>query len=67
VHRAGKVFFAAYLSSVYIERASLAELREAIAVRESFLKIFAKPVDIASKAGLQLNHAGNGLLKRKLK
>jgi hypothetical protein len=48
VHRAGKVFFAAYLGSVYIERASLAELREAIAVRESFLKIFAKPVDIAS-------------------
>jgi hypothetical protein len=41
VHRAGKVFFAAYLGSVYIERASLAELREAIAVRESFLKIFA--------------------------
>jgi hypothetical protein len=48
VHRAGKVFFAAYLGSVYIERASEKELREAIAVRERFAKIFAKPVDIES-------------------
>jgi hypothetical protein len=48
VHRAGKVFFAAYLGSVYIERASEKELREAIAVRERFAKIFSEPVDIAS-------------------
>jgi hypothetical protein len=45
VHRAGKVFFATYLGGVYFERASEKELREAIAVREGFAKIFASPVD----------------------
>jgi len=48
VHRGGRVFYAATVSGVYLERASLAELREAIAVRESFLRIFAEPVDTAS-------------------
>ena len=48
VHRAGRVFYAATIRGVYLERASLAELREAIAVRESFLKIFAESVDAAS-------------------
>lgn len=41
VHRGGRVFYAAIVSGIYLERASLAELREAIAVRESFAKIFA--------------------------
>jgi hypothetical protein len=45
VHRAGKVFFAAYLGSVYIERASEKELREAIEVRSGFAKLFANSVD----------------------
>jgi hypothetical protein len=53
VHRAGKVFFATYRNNVYIERASEKELREAIAVREGFAKIFANPVDLFGKAGLQ--------------
>jgi hypothetical protein len=53
VHRGGKVFFAAYLGGVYIERATEKELREAIAVRNGFAKIFAKPVDLFDKAGLQ--------------
>ena len=48
VHRGGRVFYAATVSGVYLERASLDELREAIAVRESFLKIFAESVDAAS-------------------
>lgn len=48
VHRAGRVFYAATVSGVYLERASLAELREAIAVREGFAKLFAEPVDTAS-------------------
>ena len=48
VHRGGRVFFAATIRGVYLERTSLAELREAIAVRESFLKIFAESVDAAS-------------------
>ena len=48
VHRAGCVFYAATIRGVYLERASLAELREAIAVREGFAKLFAEPVDIAS-------------------
>jgi hypothetical protein len=45
VHRKGRVFYAATIRGVYLERASLAELREAIAVRESFLRIFAESVD----------------------
>jgi len=53
VHRAGKVFFAIYRNGVYIERVSEKELREAIAVREGFAKIFANPVDLLGKAGLQ--------------
>lgn len=53
VHRAGKVFFATYLGGAYIERASKKELREAIAVRKGFAKIFANPVDLFGKAGLQ--------------
>jgi hypothetical protein len=48
VHRAGRVFYAATVSGVYLERASLVELREAIAVREGFAKIFAEFVDFAS-------------------
>ena len=48
VHRGGRVFYATIVGGVYLERASLAELREAIAVRESFLRIFAKPVDTES-------------------
>jgi hypothetical protein len=48
VHRAGRVFYAATVSGIYLERASLAELREAIAVREGFAKLFAPPVDAAS-------------------
>ena len=48
VHRGGRVFYAATVSGVYLERASLAELREAIAVREGFAKLFATPVDVAS-------------------
>lgn len=48
VHRGGCVFFAATIRGVYLERTSLAELREAIEVRESFLKIFAESVDAAS-------------------
>ena len=48
VHRAGRVFYAATVRGVYLERASLAELREAIAVREGFAKLFAEPVDTAS-------------------
>jgi hypothetical protein len=42
------VFYAATVSGVYLERASLAELREAIAVRKGFAKLFAPPVDVAS-------------------
>jgi hypothetical protein len=42
------VFYAATVSGIYLERASLAELREAIAVRERFAKIFADPIDTAS-------------------
>jgi len=41
VHRGGRVFYAATVSGVYLERASLAELHEAIAVREGFAKLFA--------------------------
>jgi hypothetical protein len=48
VHRGGRVFYAATVSGVYLERVSLAELREAIAVREGFAKLFAPPVDVAS-------------------
>ena len=48
VHRAGRVFYAATIRGVYLERVSLAELREAIAVREGFAKLFAEPVDTAS-------------------
>lgn len=48
VHRGGRVFYAATVSGVYLERASLAKLREAIAVREGFAKLFAPPVDVAS-------------------
>jgi hypothetical protein len=48
VHRGGRVFYAATVSGVYLERASLAELREAIAVRVGFAKLFAEPVDTAS-------------------
>jgi len=47
VHRAGRVWYTAIVSDVYLERASLAELLEAIKVREGFAKIFAGPVDIA--------------------
>lgn len=53
VHRNGRVFYATTISGVYIERASEQELREAVAVRENFRKIFADPVDNASKARLQ--------------
>jgi hypothetical protein len=53
VHRNGRVFYATTISGVYIERASEQELREAVAVRENFRNIFAKPVDIESKARLQ--------------
>jgi hypothetical protein len=42
------VFYAATIRGIYLERASLAELREAIAVREGFEKIFAAPVDATS-------------------
>lgn len=48
VHRGGRVFYAATIRGVYLERASLAKLREAIAVREAFAKLFAEPVDFAS-------------------
>ena len=48
VHRGGRVFYAATIRGVYLERTSLAELREAIAVRKSFLKIFAESVYAAS-------------------
>ena len=48
VHRGGRVFYAATIRGVYLERASLAELREAIAVRVGFAKLFAEPVDTAS-------------------
>jgi hypothetical protein len=48
VHRGGRVFYAATVGGIYLERASLAELREAIAVREGFAKLFAPPVDTAS-------------------
>ena len=48
VHRGGRVFYAATIRGVYLERTSLAELREAIAVREGFAKLFAEPVDTAS-------------------
>jgi hypothetical protein len=47
------VFFATYISGVYIERASEQELREAVAVRTNFQKIFAEPVDLFGKARLQ--------------
>ncbi len=53
VHRNGRVFYATTISGVYIERASEQELREAVAVRENFRKIFADPVDTADKASLQ--------------
>ena len=53
VHRNGRVFYATTISGVYIERASEQELREAVAVRENFKKIFADPVDNAGKARLQ--------------
>lgn len=48
VHRGGRVFYAATIRGIYLERASLVELREAIAVREGFAKLFAEPVDTAS-------------------
>jgi hypothetical protein len=48
VHRGGRVFYAATIRGIYLERASLAELREAIAVREGFAKLFAEPVDATS-------------------
>jgi hypothetical protein len=48
VHRAGRVWYTATVSGVYLERASLAELLEAIKVREGFARIFAEPVDTAS-------------------
>lgn len=48
IHRAGRVWYAATVAGVYLERASLAELREAIAVRAGFARIFAPPVDTAS-------------------
>jgi len=41
VHRGGRVFYAATVSGIYLERASLTKLREAIAVREGFAKLFA--------------------------
>lgn len=48
VRRAGRVFYAATVSGVYLERASLVELREAIAVRVGFAKLFAEPIATAS-------------------
>ena len=48
VHRAGRVWYTATVSGVYLERASLAELLEAIKVREGFARIFAEPVDTVS-------------------
>ena len=48
VHRAGRVWYTATVSGVYLERASLAELLEAIKVRERFARIFAEPVDTVS-------------------
>lgn len=53
VHRNGRVFYATTINGVYIERTSEQELRDAVAVRENFRNIFAKPVDIESKARLQ--------------
>lgn len=48
VRRAGVLYYAAEVAGVYVERTSLEALREAIAIRENFAKIFAEPVDTAS-------------------
>lgn len=48
VHRGGKVYYAATIRGIYLERASKAELVEAIKYREGIAKIFADPVDILS-------------------
>lgn len=53
VHRNGRVFYATTISGVYIERATIEQLREAIAVRQGFANLFAKPVDIDCQARLQ--------------
>jgi len=53
VHRAGKVYFAAYRNGVYLERASKADLEQAIKVRNNFANIFADPLAFPGKAGLQ--------------
>jgi hypothetical protein len=53
VHRAGKVYFAAYVNGSYLERASKADLEDVIKVRNNFANIFADPLAFSSKAGLQ--------------
>ena len=45
VHRGGRLWFAATVRGIYLERASEAELIEAIKYREGIAKIFADPVD----------------------
>ena len=45
VHRNGKVYYAATVRGIYLERASEAELIEAINYRARIAKIFADPVD----------------------
>ncbi len=53
VHRAGKVYFAAYVNGAYLERASKADLEQAMKVRKNFANIFADPLAFPGKAGLQ--------------
>ena len=53
VHRAGKVYFAAYVNGRYLERASKVDLEQAIKVRNNFANIFADPLAFPGKAGLQ--------------
>ena len=45
VHRSGRAWYTTTMYGVYLERSSLAELLEAIKVREVFAKIFTEPVD----------------------
>lgn len=44
VYRDGRVFYAATISGMYVERSSLAVLKDALAVRKNFANIFSKPL-----------------------